>query len=72
MTLIDYLNENYDKLTKEAKLAIFRQVAQAVDYCHSQGIMHRDIKMENILVNVDEFGQVSDLKLADFGFACTN
>ena len=72
MSLMDYLNENYDKLTKEDKLAIFKQIAQAVDYCHSQGIMHRDIKMENILVNVDQCGQVSDLKLADFGFACNN
>lgn len=71
MNLMDYLNQSYDKLSKEDKLAIFRQIAQAVDYCHSQGIMHRDIKMENILVNVDEQGQVTDLKLADFGFACS-
>lgn len=71
MSLMDYLNFNFDKLTKENKLDIFRQVAHAVDYCHGQGIMHRDIKMENILVNVDQFGLVTDLKLADFGFACT-
>lgn len=70
MSLMDYLNEYFDSLTKEAKLHIFRLVAEAVDYCHSKGIMHRDIKLENILVNVDENGQVSDLKLADFGFAC--
>lgn len=70
MSLMDYLNDNFNDLTKENKLAIFRQVAQAVDYCHGQGIMHRDIKMENILVNVDQNGQVTDLKLADFGFAC--
>ena len=70
MSLIDYLNDNYEKLSKEAKLDIFRQVALAVDYCHSRGVMHRDIKMENILVNVDEAGQVTEVKLADFGFAC--
>ena len=70
MSLMDYLNENYDNLTKEVKLDIFRRIAHAVDYCHGLGIMHRDIKMENILVNVDQCGQVTDLKLADFGFAC--
>ena len=70
MSLIDYLNDNYERLTKEAKLDIFRQVALAVDYCHSQRVMHRDIKMENILVNVDEAGEVTEVKLADFGFAC--
>ena len=56
MSLMDYLNENFDTLTKENKLNIFSMIAQAVDYCHGQGVMHRDIKMENILVNVDQCG----------------
>ena len=42
---MDYLNENYDKLTKEDKLAIFKQIAQAVDYCHGQG--HTDLSPEH-------------------------
>ena len=71
MSLMDYLNKHFDSLTKEPKLHIFRKVAEAVDYCHSQGIMHRDIKLENILVNTNENGQITELKLADFGFACT-
>ena len=71
MSLMDYLNEHYDSLSRDYKLQIFRQVAEAVDYCHGQGIMHRDIKLENILVNADASGQISSLKLADFGFACT-
>ena len=70
MTLMDYLNEFYDKLTKESKIDIFTQIAKAVDHCHKQGIMHRDIKMENILVNVDDDRQLIELKLADFGFSC--
>lgn len=32
--------------------------------------MHRDIKPENILVCVDKYGKIYDLKLADFGLAC--
>ena len=70
MTLVDYLNNYYEQLTKDDKYAIFLKIAQAVNYCHSIGIMHRDIKLENILVNVDEKNNLTDLKLADFGFTC--
>ena len=44
-------------------------MAQALQYCHSNGIMHRDIKLENILVSVDDDGKIYDVKLADFGKA---
>ena len=69
MSLIDYLNDNYEKLSKEAKLDIFRQVALAVDYCHSRGVMHRDIKMENFLIDFNENTGHVTVELTDFGLA---
>jgi len=44
--------------------AILRQVAEAVGYVHSQGIVHRDLKANNI--KIDSAGRV---KLLDFGIA---
>ena len=34
MTLMDYLNDYYDQLSKEGKMDIFTQITQAVDHCH--------------------------------------
>lgn len=42
---------------------MIKQVASALAYMHREGVIHRDLKMENILM-VD--GQI---KLADFGLA---
>jgi serine/threonine protein kinase len=42
------------------------QIALAVGYLHSKGIMHRDLKLENILV--DDAGY---LKIIDYGLAKT-
>lgn len=42
------------------------QICMAVGYLHNKGIMHRDLKLENILV--DETGY---LKIIDYGLAKT-
>jgi casein kinase II subunit alpha len=40
-------------------------LTKALDFCHSKGIMHRDVKPQNIIVNPKK--QV--LKLIDWGLA---
>lgn len=47
----------------EAKRYV-RDIAQGLAHLHAQGIVHRDIKLENLLVN-----EYDVVKLADFGWA---
>ena len=71
LSLLDYLNEYFDKLTQDDKLQIFSKIVDGLHHCHvTQKIMHRDLKLENILVNVDKNNKISSLKIADFGLAC--
>lgn len=58
---LDEASEDYTAKDVENALA---QILEALDYAHSQGIVHRDIKPQNALV--DEQGMI---KLTDFGVA---
>lgn len=50
----------------EAK-RIFKQILSAIEYCHSRNIAHRDIKLDNILLDVK-----NNVKIIDFGFSTLN
>src|SRR3954454_6292472 len=58
------LLKNFGPMPPAGAVAIVRQVASAIDAAHASGIMHRDVKPENILVTRDDF-----VDLVDFGIA---
>lgn len=64
-SLHSYIKKQSDRKLKdqEAK-SIFKQIVQAVAYCHSLNIVHRDLKLENIMLDKDK-----NVKLIDFGFS---
>ncbi len=51
-------------LTLEDRLRILAQVADALDYAHHQGVVHRDVKPANVLLT-----SVDAPKLSDFGLS---
>lgn len=68
--LKEYIKARKEPLSEEEAKAIFRMIADAVDHCHSNGIMHCDLKLENILVNYrSKSFKITDLCLTDFGLS---
>ena len=49
-------------LTFEDNLCLWKQLLRGVNYLHKHGIAHRDIKLENLLMN-----EKGNLKITDFG-----
>ena len=65
ITLKKYIDRNGNLPVKEAT-SIAIQVAQGIDAAHSAGIIHRDIKPQNVLISRE-----GKIKVTDFGIART-
>jgi len=63
------ITEHCDKnrLTIDARIALFLHVCEAIQHAHQKGIIHRDLKPSNILVTIQDQEVVP--KVIDFGVA---
>merc|ERR1739844_233235 len=59
------LCQTMGKMGEDAGRFFLNQMLDSVDYMHNHKVVHRDLKLENILVDDN-----LTLKIADFGFAC--
>jgi serine/threonine-protein kinase len=55
------------KVSPERVVNIFLQVADAMDYAHANGLIHRDLKPDNIMLTLEYTGDY--VKVVDFGIA---
>ena len=63
-TLYDILHRRKIELNDKQKGKIARQTISAIHYLHSHGIVHKDIKSHNVLIDGGY-----DIKICDFGLS---
>ncbi|CAH1454525.1 unnamed protein product [Lactuca virosa] len=70
--ILEYVNggELFDTIASKGKLPesngrkFFQQLIDGVSYCHDKGVYHRDLKLENVLVDAK-----GSIKISDFGLS---
>ena len=62
--LTELLEEKKGRFDERLCAYLLRRTLEGLNYLHQRGIVHRDIKSDNILINSE-----GEVKLADFGYA---
>ncbi|XP_076449031.1 uncharacterized protein LOC143285548 isoform X6 [Babylonia areolata] len=63
--MYDYIMRHTGGLEEKLAKRYFRQIVEAISYCHKLHVVHRDLKPENVVF----FEKLGLVKLTDFGFS---
>ncbi|KAL3859664.1 hypothetical protein ACJMK2_009874 [Sinanodonta woodiana] len=63
--MYDYIMKHDKGLDEKIAKKYFRQIVEAISYCHKLHVVHRDLKPENVVF----FEKLGVVKLTDFGFS---
>lgn len=66
---IEKLLEQKKRFTEKETWTVINQLAHAVAYLHDSDIVHRDLKLENILLSQPLGNELLNIKLTDFGLS---
>ncbi|TFK51224.1 Pkinase-domain-containing protein [Heliocybe sulcata] len=61
--MLDYII-SHGRLRERVARKFARQIGSALEYCHRNNVVHRDLKIENILIS-----QTGNIKIIDFGLS---
>ena len=64
---LNFFISQMDHYSENIISCLFKQILQGVHYLHSQGIVHRDLKLDNVLLSGNV--HTGEVKIADFGLS---
>jgi len=60
-------NRNWKPLSEKEARNVFHQLAKSLEYCHEMGVAHKDVKLENIVIDKKWKTTLIDFGFCEFG-----